>query len=124
MPSSLILSRPEPPAPRTGDEPPFAAPWEAQAFALVVALHERGLFTWTEWSAALGAEVHRPEAATDGRDYYAHWIRALEGLLASRDLADPAQIESLTASWHRAARATPHGTPILLKNDPERMRDA
>ena len=31
--------------PRNRDGPVFRAPWEAQAFALAVALHERGLFT-------------------------------------------------------------------------------
>jgi hypothetical protein len=30
--------------------PVFSAPWEAQAFAMVLALHERGLFTWPEWA--------------------------------------------------------------------------
>ena len=28
--------------------PVFREPWEAQAFAMVVALHERGVFTWSE----------------------------------------------------------------------------
>ena len=32
-------------------------PWEAQAFAMALALHERGVFTWPEWAATLGAEV-------------------------------------------------------------------
>ena len=29
----------------------FREPWEAQAFAAALALHQRGLFTWTEWAA-------------------------------------------------------------------------
>ena len=28
--------------------PVFREPWEAQAFAMTLSLHERGLFTWPE----------------------------------------------------------------------------
>lgn len=38
-------------------ERPFAEPWQARAFALTVHLQERGLFTWTEWTEALGAVI-------------------------------------------------------------------
>ena len=49
-----------------GDEAPvFGAPWHARAFALVVALHEGGVFTWREWAAALAAEIGKRPAATD-----------------------------------------------------------
>ena len=34
--------------PRDADGPVFRAPWEAQAFALTVRLHEAGVFTWSE----------------------------------------------------------------------------
>jgi len=37
----------------TEDEPVFAEPWQAHAFALAVKLSEAGFFTWSEWSAAL-----------------------------------------------------------------------
>ena len=39
------------------DEPVFAEPWQASAFAMTVALNERGLFTWSEWAETLGAEL-------------------------------------------------------------------
>jgi len=39
--------------PRDEDGPVFAEPWQAQAFALALQLHEQGAFTWTEWAAAL-----------------------------------------------------------------------
>ncbi len=96
----------------------FAEPWQAEAFALVVALHDRGLFSWKEWAAALGGEVGRPDAALDGSDYYRHWLGALEKLLAARGVAEPARVDALAAAWQRAAHATPHGKPILLENDP------
>ncbi|MDQ6433555.1 nitrile hydratase accessory protein [Mesorhizobium sp. LHD-90] len=101
------------------DEPVFAEPWQAEAFALVVALHERGLFSWGEWAETLSAEVHRADAALDGHDYYDHWLAALEKLLAKKGVALAEDIETLAAAWERAAHATPHGKPILLENDPE-----
>lgn len=100
------------------DEPVFAEPWQAEAFALVIALHERGLFTWDEWALVLSAEVKTLEAAPDGSDYYEHWLAALEKLLSTKGIAVPAEIDSLAEAWHRAAHATPHGKPILLANDP------
>ncbi len=100
------------------DTPVFAEPWQAQAFALTVGLHERGLFSWGEWAAALSAEVHRPDAAPNGHDYYAHWLAALEKLLAAKGFAARGDVDALAAAWQRAAHATPHGKPILLENDP------
>jgi hypothetical protein len=47
-----------PSIPRAQDEPAFAEPWQAQAFAITLALHERGLFTWSEWADRLAAEIH------------------------------------------------------------------
>jgi nitrile hydratase accessory protein len=102
------------------DEPVFAEPWQAEVFAMVVALHESGLFSWSEWAEILSAEVRRADAATDGRDYYEHWLAALEKLLAKKGVAASADVETLAAAWQRAAHATPHGKPILLENDPER----
>jgi Nitrile hydratase beta subunit len=55
-------------APAVADEPVFREPCEAQAFAMTVLLHERGLFTWAEWGQALGAEIARapnPKLAHD-----------------------------------------------------------
>ncbi|WP_425475537.1 nitrile hydratase accessory protein [Mesorhizobium quangtriensis] len=104
--------------PNALDAPVFAEPWQAQAFALTVALHERGLFSWSEWADALSAEVKKPDAATDGSDYYERWLAALEGLLASKHLALRSDVDAVAAAWERAAHATPHGKPILLENDP------
>jgi len=51
--------------PRDEDGPVFREPWEAQAFAMALSLHERGLFTWNEWAAALADEIKRAQAAGD-----------------------------------------------------------
>lgn len=114
------MNRPEPRPvlAATADAPVFSEPWQAEAFALAVALAERGVFSWTEWASALSAEVHRPEAAADGHDYYEHWLRALEKLLAEKGVVQAARVDDLAAAWQRAAHATPHGKPIELANDP------
>lgn len=100
------------------DAPVFAEPWQAEAFAMTVALHDKGLFSWSEWADALSAEVKKPGAAADGHDYYEHWLAALENLLASKGLAAKPDVEAMALAWERAAHATPHGKPILLENDP------
>jgi nitrile hydratase accessory protein len=102
------------------DAPVFAEPWQAQAFGLAVALHQRGVFTWTEWAAELSRQVARPGAAQDGSDYYQHWLATIEALLSQKGVAAPQLVAEMSASWQRAAHATPHGQPILLENDPER----
>jgi nitrile hydratase accessory protein len=100
------------------DQPLFAEPWQAQAFAMAVHLHDRGLFTWTEWAEMLGRELDQPGVAADGSDYYSHWLKALERLIIARSGAAADEIDAVAQAWQRAARATPHGKPILLENDP------
>ncbi|MGD9912911.1 MAG: nitrile hydratase accessory protein [Rhizobiaceae bacterium] len=103
-----------------GAAPVFSEPWQAEAFAMVVALNQSGLFSWSDWADALSAELKQPDAASDGHDYYEHWLAALEKLLAGKGLALPAEVDRLATAWERAAHATPHGQPIRLENDPER----
>jgi nitrile hydratase accessory protein len=106
-----------PGVPHDADGPVFREPWEAQAFALAVALHERGLFSWTEWAAALAEEIRAAQAAGDpdtGETYYRHWLATLERLVAEKDVADAATQARYAAAWGRAADRTPHGTPIEL----------
>jgi nitrile hydratase accessory protein len=111
------------PIPRGADGAPvFGAPWEAQAFAMTLALYERGLFTWPEWAAALAAEIRRAQAAGDpdeGSTYYGHWLAAIERLAAEKGVTTPAALDERREAWERAADATPHGKPILLENDPQ-----
>ena len=52
-----------PSIPRGPEGPVFKEPWEAQAFAMTLALHERGVFAWPEWAETLGAEIKRAHAA-------------------------------------------------------------
>jgi nitrile hydratase accessory protein len=106
--------------PLDADGPVFREPWEAQAFALTLALHDRGLFTWREWADALAAEIARARAAGDpdtGQTYYQHWLAALEALVADKQIADRATLDRYRAAWERAAERTPHGHPIELRPD-------
>ena len=107
--------------PRSLDgDPAFSEPWQAQAFGLTVHLHAKGVFSWAEWAAHLSEEVHRPGRAADGSDYFDAWVAALTQLLSDKGLADLETVKALQESWQRAARATPHGQPIELSNDPLR----
>ena len=106
-----------PSIPRDDDGPVFREPWEAQAFAMTLALFEKGLFTWKEWTAALVAEIGRAREAGDpdtGETYYLHWLAALERIVADKGLTDDATLGRYQVAWRRAADRTPHGTPILL----------
>jgi nitrile hydratase accessory protein len=110
--------------PPEGCESPaaFEEPWQAQVFALVLALQDRGVVTADEWAQRLGRELHQPDAATDGWDYYPRFVAALTGLMAEKGITTPALIETVAASWQRAAEATPHGRMIELANDPRPTR--
>ncbi|MFL6805556.1 MAG: nitrile hydratase accessory protein [Xanthobacteraceae bacterium] len=104
--------------PRDSDGPVFREPWEAQAFAMALALHERGLFTWPEWAAMLSAEIKRAQQAGDpdtGETYYHHWLNALERMVADKGISDAETLRRYHDAWDHAADRTPHGLPIELK---------
>lgn len=93
----------------------FAKPWEAQAFAMTLALHERGFFTWSEWTQALGCAIKEAQAGGDpdtGKTYYSHWLRALEQILAAKHLVGTDVLVRHQQALLRAARRTPHGSPV------------
>ncbi len=97
--------------------PVFRAPWEAQAFALALALHERGVFAWPEFAAALTQAIRRAQADGDpdtGSTYYRHWLDALESLVLAKGLGDADRLHALEHAWAAAAARTPHGHPIRL----------
>ena len=98
--------------------PVFNAPWEAQAFAMALALHERGRFTWKEWAQTLAdviAEVRQRGEADTGEHYYRHWQTALERIAARKGLVSDALLLRRRQQWDEAARRTPHGQPIELE---------
>ena len=114
---------PNPPPPCPGqplagdDQPVFAQPWMAQAFALTLALHQRGLFSWPEWADALSAQIAAAAQRGDadlGDTYYQHWLAALEQLVARKGAASGAELQRHAQAWAHAAERTPHGQPLAL----------
>jgi nitrile hydratase accessory protein len=104
--------------PRDDGSPIFREPWEAQAFAITLVLHQRGLFSWSEWAAALAAQIRKAQAAGDadlGDTYYRHWLAALEALVAARGASSPEELSQYRRAWAHAADRTPHGQPIDLE---------
>ena len=125
-------------------EPVFKEPWEAQAFSLVIALHESGVFSWSEWSDALAQAIRRDlhpggledvvqrvseavgedvgdktsdqmEEKEDRRDsYYQHWLAALEHLAIVKGLSEVGELALRVHAWREAYLATPHGQPVEL----------
>ena len=105
------------PLPCGAEGPVFREPWEAQAFAIVVALHQCGLFEWTEWARYLSEAIRQAQAGGDpdtGENYYRHWLSALERLVTDKGLAAPLALGALRQAWRVAAEITPHGQPVEL----------
>jgi nitrile hydratase accessory protein len=100
--------------------PIFAEPWQATAFALAVRLSAEGHFTWKEWAVTLAdelkvaAEHGEPD---DGSRYYHYWLAALERLVVTKGLSDPATLLGRKEAWAEAYRHTPHGKPVELESD-------
>lgn len=114
-PAQSALSLPG--LPQDSQGPVFCEPWEAQAFALTLTLHERGLFTWPEWAGALAGEIARAQRHGDpdlGDTYYRHWLAALERLVCNKGLASETALADFRSAWEHAASRTPHGLPIEL----------
>src|SRR5437588_10686047 len=116
--AARLAARALPDLPQDADGPVFREPWEAQAFAMTLALHARGLFKWPQWAATLAEEIKRAQAAGDpdtGETYYCHWLNALERLVAAKGVTDAHTLARCRDAWDHAAKRTPHGAPIELQ---------
>ncbi len=105
------------PLARRDDEPVFDEPWQAQALALAFNLIEQGVFSKSQWSDALGAELESAEARGDPdspQTYYRSVLTALEMLLATDGCITAGILTSRTEAWRRAYLNTPHGQPVEL----------
>ena len=103
--------------PRDEQGPLFREPWEAQAFAMALAMQQRGLFTWSEWASTLAEEIKAAQSAGDpdtGETYYRHWLATLERLVAEKGIASAETLARYRYAWESAADRTPHGRPIEL----------
>ena len=80
--------------PRKNGELVFDSPWEARAFGLAVALHEKGAFEWKLFSQTLAEEIATAESRGEASTYYERWLRTLrrvttrQDLLADEEIAD------------------------------------
>jgi nitrile hydratase accessory protein len=104
--------------PRDESGPVFRTPWEAHAFAIALALYDKGLFAWSEWAAMLGEEIKKAQAAGDpdtGETYYQHWLTTLERMVAKKGVTSVQALADQYRAWERAMHRTPHGKPIELK---------
>ena len=103
--------------PTDADGPIFAEPWQAEALALVVQLHQTGRFTWSEWAQTL-ADVLKEVAAggepDDGTRYYTHWLVALERIATAKHLVGADELDERKQAWEAAYLNTPHGQPVEL----------
>jgi nitrile hydratase accessory protein len=110
-----------------GDEPVFANPWQAQIFALVVGLHQRGCFSWGEWTETLSTEIaavrdkeesnsddSRQEEADPGDSYYRLWVTVLERILANKTIVYSDDVQNRVNEWRNAYLNTPHGNLVTL----------
>lgn len=82
--------------PRDENGPVFAEPWQAQAFAVVVELTDKGVITRDEWARQLSETLSAAEARgqTDtGRHYYDHWLTTLERIVVEKDIAASDELE-------------------------------
>jgi nitrile hydratase accessory protein len=106
-------------APRDGEGPVFEAPWQAQAFSMLVALNKAGHFAWKDWvqlfSRVIKSSPVLPgETANDA--YYRQWASALEEMVISIGGVTRDEIASREQEWRSAYLNTPHGLPVKLLN--------
>lgn len=94
-------------------EPVFSEPWEAQAFALVVGLHEQGHFEWQEWADVLSETLKK---APSNQAYYKSWLDALDTIVSRKSMITNSEKNNRENQWKAALDATPHGEPIELQN--------
>jgi nitrile hydratase accessory protein len=95
--------------PRSNGELVFAEPWESRVFGVALSLHQAGIFEWSDFQRELIAAIARDEASRDPEpagsggtmqpaySYYRCWLQALEALLTSLGLVDPAQLRERLA---------------------------
>lgn len=104
--------------PDSDDAPVFREPWQAHAFAVVLRLHEQGLFSWPEWASALAAQISAAQKRGEadlGDTYYVHWLSALESIVAAKGASSAVELERYRDAWDHASDRTPHGQPIELQ---------
>ena len=92
--------------PPTNRELVFAEPWESRAFAVALALCERGTLEWGRFRQGLIAEISDWEVSQadgdPGWSYYRRWLASLERLLAAEGLVSEEEIARREAELEHA----------------------
>ncbi len=102
---------------RNDSGPVFEEGWQAQVLALAFNLVDRGQFTSTQWSEALGAELAEASErgdADNAETYYQSVLTALEKLLHTQESLPNQIVDQRTEAWREAYLRTPHGQPVEL----------
>lgn len=97
----------------------FDSPWSARLFAITLACAEAGVFSLSEFQAAMIAAVGRHEESNrieDEQTYYERWIEALVGLLHGKGVVDEPRLRlveedlraALAAMHRHGSEAAPH----------------
>ena len=70
--------------------PQFDHEWQRRAFGLALALSEFGHYPWSDFQQSLIDAIAEWENAADPQRgewaYYDHWVKALESVIAEREL--------------------------------------
>lgn len=103
--------------PRECGEAVFAEPWEARAFAMAVALNERGIFTWSEWAELFSQNLKTNETLAEPVSYYRVWMASLEKITEQKGLTSEHARQRREQEWLEAVARTPHGQPIELDDN-------
>lgn len=100
--------------PRQSGELLFHDPWEGEAFAMAVALCERGSYPWSAFQSHLITEI----AAADQQPsetrptYYESWLAALEALLIELEMLKKEAINT-RANWLARAASPPSSRSFM-----------
>lgn len=95
--------------PRRNGEPVFDAPWEARAFSMAVALHEKGVYPWREFSQELATEIAEAERHDHDSTYYERWYATLEKLAKASGLVTQDEVDQRAAAYALGMYEDHHG---------------
>ncbi|WP_309185057.1 nitrile hydratase accessory protein [Bradyrhizobium sp. Ash2021] len=112
---------------RFDDNNVFAEPWQARAFALALALSERGLFSLREFEVALIERINayeKSQCIAGTGDYYTRWIEVLEDLLAQKNLLPSERLSLLEHEVVEDAESRKLHQLITSRNENGRLRVA
>lgn len=98
--------------PRRSGEIVFDSPWEKHAFAMAVAMCQKGLVPFDEFRWRVVAAISTWERANQGQEerfhFYERWLLALERLLTDRGILSREEIERRASAIASDERGSAH----------------